>query len=65
MTVQASETALKTVYDRDFLPWLEMTAELCRARDLENLDLGNLFKTFLSQWLFRPEDSLKPDYLPD
>ncbi|MBD2177431.1 DUF29 domain-containing protein [Pseudanabaena sp. FACHB-1998] len=44
MTVVNAAPSLKTVYEQDYLMWLEMTSEQLRMGKLENLDLENLLE---------------------
>ena len=44
MTVINAKPSLKTVYEQDYLMWLEMTTEQLRTGKLENLDIENLLE---------------------
>lgn len=44
MTVITTKPSLKTVYEQDYLLWLDMTAAQLRTRELENLDIENLLE---------------------
>jgi hypothetical protein len=42
MTPQFSQTDTSTLYDRDYLLWIETTVRQLREQDLEHLDWENL-----------------------
>jgi hypothetical protein len=44
MTVIKAKPSLKTIYEEDYLQWLEMTTEQLRTGKLENLDIENLLE---------------------
>ncbi|ELS33949.1 MULTISPECIES: DUF29 domain-containing protein [Pseudanabaena] len=44
MTVINAKPYLKTVYEQDYLLWLETTSEQLRTGQLENLDIENLLE---------------------
>ena len=44
MTVVNAKNSVKTVYEQDYLIWLEMTSEQLRTGKLENLDVENLLE---------------------
>jgi len=44
MTVINAKPSLKTVYEQDYLMWLETTSEQLRTGKLENLDIENLLE---------------------
>jgi hypothetical protein len=44
MTVINAKPSLTTVYEQDYLLWLEMTSEQLRTGKLENLDIENLLE---------------------
>ena len=44
MTVINANPSLKTVYEQDYLLWLEMTIKQLRLGKLENLDIDNLLE---------------------
>nr|WP_245817371.1 DUF29 domain-containing protein [Hydrococcus rivularis] len=41
---QTTDETAKSLYDRDFLMWLETTAQLLRQKKFEQLDLDNLIE---------------------